>query len=271
MSKYQYPHSSPREKVFLAKMGKHYFWEWLFAIKKLRKFYIASFKRALRILTEKYSHIEFHGHMNLPDGFKYSEEFALPRGNEIDGHYYSSGYGLEFSELPPDIQQLVFSFYNILESYFACEVNVNQPQLWRNKHIPEAISGLEGEVFSDAFHQDLVVDQYNIQLFILLHDTTESHGPFEYLDGKSQGKEMDYYRKRNRKIPKSSSVKLVGKRGDYMLFSTGMTLHKAGIPEEGNIRDIFSIGFFPAYTNIGTPMTELMKEFSIKDRTELVI
>jgi hypothetical protein len=93
-------------------------------------------------------------------------------------------------------------------------------------------------VFSDAFHQDLVVDQYNMQLFILLQDTTESDGPFEYLDADVQAREMDFYRKRNRKAPLTKSRKLVGKRGDYLLFTTGLTLHRAGIPDKNCHRDI---------------------------------
>ena len=123
--------------------------------------------------------------------------------------------------------------------------------------MPSDIAMAGEEVFSDAFHQDLVFDQYNIQLFILLHDTTEKDGPFEYLDGALQASEMEYYIKRNRKIPLSKSEKLVGKRGDYMLFTTGLTLHKAGIPSENLHRDIMSIAFFPAYTKIGKPISEL--------------
>lgn len=46
-------------------------------------------------------------------------------------------------------------------------------------------------------------------------------------------------------------VKLTGVRGDALLFSTGSTPHRAGIPAHGNYRDIFSISVFPVYTGIG--------------------
>ena len=47
-------------------------------------------------------------------------------------------------------------------------------------------------------------------------------------------------------------AKLTGIRGDGMLFSTGATPHRAGVPKFGNKRDIFSVAFFPIYTDIGT-------------------
>lgn len=46
-------------------------------------------------------------------------------------------------------------------------------------------------------------------------------------------------------------VKLTRVRGKVLLFSTGSTPHRAGIPAHGNYRDIFSIAFFPVYTGIG--------------------
>ena len=236
--------------------------EKLFAAKKWRAYYWSAFKRAVRTYSERHSHISFKGHIDLPPEFGYQDEKSLPRGNQVDGKYFSRGYEVALPDLPQEIRSLILSFRGILQSYFACEAYASKAQFWRNVHVPPAIAEAGAEVFADAFHQDLVVDQYNLQLFILLHDTTEKDGPFEYLDGAVQVHEMDYYRKRNRKVPLSSSKRLVGKRGDYLLFTTGLTLHKAGIPEENHQRDIMSIAFFPAYTNIGQPLSEVGNEGS---------
>lgn len=258
MSKYQYPHSSIKEKKILDKLGTPALLEWIFAMKKWRKYLTSSFVRALRTFSERYTHISFKGHIDLPTKFIFDKDRSTPRGNSIDGIFYSSSYALEFYELPGEIKDLILSFRTILENYFACDVNVATSTCWRNKHIPQDILDREGELISNAFHQDLVFDQYNLQLFILLQDTELKHGPFEYLEPATQAKEMKYYKKRNRKTALSNSTKLTGKRGDYMLFTTGMTLHKAGVPDVNQYRDIFSIAFFPSYSNIGTPISKLV-------------
>ncbi len=258
MVKYQYPHNSEKEEKLLKRFGYPAFLEKMFAMKKWRKYYISAFKRAIAVFLEKYTHIAFKGHIELPDEFGFNEKLAIPRGNNIDGIFYSSSYEINFQDLPNQIKTLVFSFRNILESYFATEVNVTAASCWRNNHIPSSILDKNGEIISNAFHQDLVFDQYNLQLFILLHDTELKHGPFEYLEPYTQMHEMEYYRKRNRKKALSSSQKLTGKRGDFMLFTTGLSLHKAGVPDINEHRDIISIAFFPSYTNIGTPFSELV-------------
>lgn len=259
MFKYQYPHLSASEKSILKKTGNLKLLEFLFALRKWKKYYLSTIKRAFRGISERYSNIAFTGHLNIPVDFTFDEKLAVPRGNLIDGHYFSKSYEKDLLDLPSELQGFILSFRSILESYFCSEVNVNKANIWRNYHVPEDIANTKSEVFADAFHQDLVHDQYNIQLFILLQDTDEEHGPFEFLDGISSARDIKYYRKRNRKKALSSSTKLIGKRGDYLLFTTGFTLHRAGIPREGFHRDIFSIAFFPSYTNIGAPISEYEK------------
>jgi hypothetical protein len=257
MVNYQQSHLSVKEEGVLKTFGNSRFLERVLALRNWRKYYLSSFKRSLRAFSELHSHISFKGHIDLPPDFCFDMERSKPRGAKIDGQYYSRDYEEEVANLPKEVVSLIVSLRDIVQSYFACEANFNKAQIWRNLHVPSEIAVLSGEVFSDAFHQDLVVDQYNMQLFILLQDTTESDGPFEYLDADVQAREMDFYRKRNRKAPLTKSRKLVGKRGDYLLFTTGLTLHRAGIPDKNCHRDIMSVAFFPAYTNIGRPMSEL--------------
>lgn len=255
MKKYQYPHLSESEKRILKKTGNFSFLEKLFAIRKWKNYYFSAIKRGIRTMNEKHDDIVFSGHIELTESFKFDKSRAMPRGNAVDGVTFSESYKIDFFSLPLNIQDLILSFKGIVENYFACDANLNQGNIWRNFHVPDDIQERE-EVFADSFHQDLVVDQYNIQLFILLQDTDEEHGPFEYLNDITS-EDMDFYKKRNRKKAHKESIKLTGKRGDFMLFSTGCTLHRAGVPKEGFYRDIFSIPFFPSYTKIGTPISEL--------------
>lgn len=225
-------------------------------IRTKRLLYTAAVKRSIRLYDDKYNHIVMKGHLDLPADFGYENEIAKPRGKSVEGRYFSTGYEKDFNELPKEIIDLLKSFKTVLEVFFADKVNVRKPNFWKNQHIPAEIYGA-GEIFSDAFHQDIVFDQYNAQLFILLHDVTEDHGPFEYLDKDEQIREFEYYSSRNQRVPKTFANKLVGKRGDYMLFSTGTTLHRASNPSEGFERDIMSIAFFPAYSGYGVPMDEI--------------
>jgi len=260
MIKYQHPHLSKPEKKILRKIGGSLFLETLFAIRKWKRFYFSAFKRGVRAIAERHNHLAFTGHIELSDDFKFDEKKAISRGNQLDGVAFSESYAKDFLQLPTDIQDLVLSFKGIVENYFACDANLNQANIWRNFHVPASIADKDAEIFADAFHQDLVFDQYNLQLFILLQDVDEEHGPFEYLNGAITAEDMNFYRKRNRKKARKESVKLTGKRGDFMLFTTGFTLHRAGVPKEGFHRDMFSIAFFPSYTKIGTPISELVRE-----------
>lgn len=257
MMRYQYPLLSELQKKILAKVGNPPLLKTLFALRILGRYYLSAIKRGVRAVSEKKNHIAFTGHIELPEDFIFDEKLAVPRGNEVNGVTYSQLCTKEFLELPLNIQDLILSFREIVESYFACDANLQHARIWRNFHIPASIANGDIEIFSNAFHQDLVFDQYNIQLFILLHDTNEEHGPFEYLKGDITSEDINFYRQRNRTKAQNESIKLTGKRGDFMLFTTGFTLHRAGVPHEGFHRDIFSIAFFPSYTKVGTPISEL--------------
>jgi hypothetical protein len=256
-SRFQYPHNSSAEIRLLSRFNDSPLLELIFALRKWRAFYMSSAKRALRSLSDQYSHLEFRGHLELSPDFVFEQERAIPRGTAVAGQYFSAGYDLAFSDLPPEIVRLTYSFKSVVECLFASPVNVRPPYVWRNHHVPVEFYAREQEVFADGFHQDLVVDQFNAQLFILLHDTTPEHGPLEYLDPQIQASEMSHYRKRNQKVPVSTSKSLTGKRGDYLLLSTGSTLHRASNPAEGCSRDILSLAFFPSYTSLGTPIESL--------------
>lgn len=255
--KYQHPKLTTKEEALLKRMGYPFGLESLFALRKIKRFYFSALKRAVRMYSDKYSHIAFSGHLEIPDNFRFDPSLAKPRGQKVDGVTFSQSYEQDFHDLPSEIQTFIKSLKSVIESYFACETNINSANIWRNSHIPESIASQDSEIFADAFHQDLVYDQYNVQLFILLQDTDVQHGPFEYLDPAVSIDDNQYYKKRNRKEAKGRSIKLTGKRGDFLLFSTGVSLHRAGIPAQGFHRDIFSIAFFPTYTNIGKPLSSL--------------
>ncbi|MBL0954711.1 MAG: hypothetical protein IBJ01_08095 [Leptospira sp.] len=226
------------------------FYYFRYRIYCLKSSYLRSFRRA----KEQFNYFLFKGHVNLGD-FSYDPSLGKPRGKSIDEKYFSFGYQLEFKDLPPNLLEYIKNLETVIEHYFGCEALVSKPNLWRNFHIDEKHYGKD--IFSECFHQDLVRDHLNMQLFILLHDTNEELGPFEFLPYEEQLNHFDYYRKRNRIKPKSNSITLTGKRGDTLLISTGYVVHKAGNPMPGKHRDMLSLAFFPKYTGIGESFSNL--------------
>lgn len=210
--------------------------------------------RNLRRANERYNYLLLKGKLDIGN-FAYNETLQKPRGKDVAGKYFSYGYQLDFQELPPTILEYIKNVQGVIEHYFGCEALVSKPNLWRNFHIEEEHLGKD--IFSECFHQDLVRDHLNMQLFVLLHDTNSDLGPFEYLPLEEQTNFFDYYRKRNRTKPKLQSIALTGKRGDSLLITTGYTIHKAGNPFAGKHRDMLSLAFFPKYTGIGEPFSVL--------------
>lgn len=213
--------------------------------------------RSLRSLDDQYNHVAIRMKLNLPDDFVYDDNRAMPRGLVKEGRQYSSEYSLQFTELPEAILEAIRLVVPIARLYFQDDVIIRQPYLWRNYHIPP--SHRFQDIYSDNFHQDLVVDQFNLQLFILLHDVTLDHGPFIYLTPTDQAKYLNQTKSRlgNLDYP---GIPWVGKRGDAMLFSTGYTLHRASSPAEGIHRDLMSIAFFPAYAGLEGETVEALPQ-----------
>lgn len=219
----------------------------LLAKLRAKQFYWRStLARAIRTFDDRNNHVAIPMKLNLPDDFVYDDNRAMPRGLVKEGRQYSSEYSLQFTEMPEAILEAIRLVVPIARLYFQDDVIIRRPHLWRNYHIPPSYRFQD--VYSDNFHQDLVVDQFNLQLFILLDDVTVDHGPFIYLNPTDQSKYLDETKSRldNLDYP---GIPWVGKRGDAMLFSTGYTLHRASSPAEGIHRDIMSIAFFPAYAS----------------------
>lgn len=196
--------------------------------------------------------------IELPDDFCFDESRAVNRGRQApDGKYYSSTYELNWSEMPLAIRREVRKFDTVLRLYFGGDYLINTANVWRNVGIPDQFR--TADIYSQVWHYDHVVDYRNVQLFVLLSDTTDQHGPFEYLANASETElNLDVEARNGAEIANADTAKLVGLRGDGMLFSTGATPHRAGIPSSGLHRDILSIAFFPKYTKIGVSAEKLL-------------
>jgi len=189
--------------------------------------------------------------IHLPEDFCYDETRAIPRGRKApDGNFYSRSYHLEYKEIPDCMWEEIKNFDTVLRLYFGGDYMITEPQIWRNTGLPKKYS--EIDIFSQVWHYDKVVDYRNVQLFILLGNTTDAHGPLKYDEQPSETRVLSEVSRRDSiSIVANKPVSLTGARGDGLWFSTGSMPHRAGIPNEGLHRDLMSIAFFPLYTSIG--------------------
>lgn len=232
-------------------------------LRNARAFLIERYRRlghARDIFKMRFIQLSVGTHIDLPETFVFDESKAKNRGRQApDGKYYSSFYTLDWPSIPEAIKQDILKFDSVLRLYFGGDYLINTANVWRNVGIPDEYRSLD--IYSQVWHYDHVVDYRNLQLFVLLTDTTDRHGPFEYLVDASETEVSAVAQARSgAEISNARIGKLTGVRGDGMLFSTGATPHRAGIPDYGNHRDIFSISFFPVYTGLGVSAKTLFAD-----------
>lgn len=216
------------------------------------------FGHAYSIFRMRFLPLAVQTHVDLPDSFCFESSRAVSRGRQApDGKYYSSTYELDWAQIPEAIKFEIRKFDTVLRLYFGGDYLINTANVWRNIGIPDEYRALD--IYSQVWHYDHVVDYRNAQLFVLLSDTSEEHGPFEYLDDPSETHLYSEAEARSgAELQGVRVAKLTGVRGDGLFFSTGSTPHRVGIPKFGNHRDIFSISFFPLYTGLGVSARKLL-------------
>ena len=186
-------------------------------------------------------------------GLEYNYLLEEPRGRVHEGRVYSYGYKESAPEVINVFTSIIIEHFADIQKVLGPDFLLNEPTFWRTKHIPRCASSLD--LYSQVFHQDSVVDNFNIQIFVLLQDVNLSDGPLEWID-------KEYHRKAFRQCHNRDKIRvneipvsrLTGKRNDYLILSTGQTLHRDGIPDDGRERIMASIGLFPKYTKIGKPL-----------------
>jgi hypothetical protein len=209
------------------------------------------------IFSKRFFTLALRGHVDLEDDFRFDESRQRDRGAQApNGQYYSKFYSMAPAEMPASIKAKIAEYDPVIRMYLGNDYLINEANAWRNMSIPQEYKG--SEIFSQHWHYDRVVDFRNIQLFVLLKDVGPDDGPFEYV---ANPDEKTLYRSVLERSNADLGVEtktLIGKRGDTLLFSTGSTPHRAGVPAEGRHRDIFSVAFFPGYTKIGIPASAIV-------------
>lgn len=185
-------------------------------------------------------------------GLSYKYQLETPRGRSYENKYYSYGYSDSSLETKQIFFSIIMEHYDDIAQVLGLNFLVNDPTFWRITHIPKELSA--NDIYSQVFHQDSVRDNFNIQIFVLLQDINDSDGPFEWIDKKFHREAFSQCTQRNQTTVTNIPIrKLVGKKNDYLILSTGQTLHRDGIPNLQRERIMASIALFPKYTKIGKP------------------
>ncbi len=218
-------------------------------------------KHSVGLFRKRLLALEHRSQIVLPETFIFDENKSQNRGNpDHSGQYYSFGYELDWEYIPEVIKNHIENYDSIIKLYLGSDYRINIGRVWRNLNVPIDLHKIE--LFSQLFHYDKVVDYRNLQLFVLMSDTTVVDGPLEYSRKlNSQKIDPDVFQRAG-KVDESSLCikKFTGSRGDTILLSTGATPHRAGIPAQGRHRDMFSVAFFPAYTKIGLNSSILLNK-----------
>jgi hypothetical protein len=106
-------------------------------------------------------------------------------------------------------------------------------------------------VFSNYWHADPHTTDH-VKLFVYLNDVTEDHGPFHTITTDESVRVTRSYRRERDGIPNGyvedtvdDVNRFMGPRGSTALCNTQTNLHRAGIPDEGNHRDLLQMVFAP--------------------------
>lgn len=172
---------------------------------------------------------------------------------EIDGENYLRMIPLPH-RLIPEIQDLLTEeIRSLIRAYYGSHFQVKYVKCWRNYHVPPEVRDSEGTVLGDHWHSDPRPTSW-FKLFVNLSDVTEDSGPLHLLPI-SETKSLVRRRLGRsdepgdlREILKDSSevVRATGPPGTAFLTNTQHCLHRAGIPEPGETRDIVQFQFLPS-------------------------
>lgn len=178
-----------------------------------------------------------------------------------DGKIYLDGFmndeknkEVDLAKHIPELREILTEdIKRHLTAYYQSWFKPSSIQLYRTHHIPDHVGS---EIYSNHWHIDEGIGTHKIKLFVLLSDTDSDCGPLRTIstgDTKRIQNEIDYL-SGNRRYPPGGViedkadevVEFTGRRGSSMFCRTNVGFHRAGVPAEGEHRDILQIVFAPA-------------------------
>jgi hypothetical protein len=178
-----------------------------------------------------------------------------------DGEVYLDGFmndektkEVDLGKKLPELREILTEdIKRHLAAYYQTWFKPTSIQLYRTHHIPDHVGS---EIYSNHWHIDEGIGTHKVKLFVLLSDTDADCGPLRIIptaDTRRIQNEVDYL-SGNRRYPPHGIIEdkvddivaYTGSRGSSMLCRTNVTFHRAGVPAEGQTRDILQVVFAPA-------------------------
>jgi len=170
-----------------------------------------------------------------------------------DGNEYIRGLDDPLAAVPEFVELVNDYVRSTLNEYYDAHFQIRTARAYRTHHIPEEIVE-STDIYNDYWHFDGKTPDH-VKLFITLSDTTEADGPLHLMpkEGTEQiSRVVPEYNRYEHGVPGGTvdelgdAVTLTGPAGTAMLGNTQCCLHRAGIPEEGNTRDLVQFYIAPA-------------------------
>ena len=135
-----------------------------------------------------------------------------------------------------------------LRNHFNSNIFLSHALITRNYNYDSS----KGESYSSYFHCDGYLKTY-FKILINLSDVNENMGPINILDKEKTKKNISIFKYSSRSLEKEKKLdnyvfKNISQIGSGLLISTTECLHKAGIPEKDQFRDMLYL-IFCAYPN----------------------
>jgi hypothetical protein len=198
-----------------------------------------------------------------------SGEHTYTRGTDDEDYTYGiDSTEFDFAGRFPEVGRVVDDLVtDVLKQYYRTWFKPVRVNMWRNNHVPPEVVE-SSEVFSNYWHADPHTTDH-VKLFVYLTDVTEDHGPFHAITTDESKHVTRSYRRERDGIPNGyvedtvdEVIKFTGPKGSTALCNTQTNLHRAGIPAEGNHRDILQMIFAPSTEPLPDDWIERREEYA---------
>lgn len=179
---------------------------------------------------------------------RFEVELASDRSHNRSGA--SLGYSL--ADVPAPALEVVERHRYEIERYLGANFRVAETLIFRNFSLPRELQGYD--VYSNVWHQDTMLGNRLLKLFIALAEIGEADGPLSYVPSRyvtdvyfSEFRERYEVGEIGKRRTLSHARQFTGPKGAYVFVNTAYSLHSAGIPTES--RDMLQVVLLPEWVN----------------------
>ena len=160
----------------------------------------------------------------------------------------SLGYSL--TSVPAPATSIIERHRVDIERYLGSNFRAAETYVFRNYSLPVELQGYD--VYSNVWHQDTMLGNRLLKLFVALDDISVKDGPLSYVPARhvtdvyfSEFRERYEVGEIGKPRTLSHAKQFTGSKGAYVFVNTAYSLHSAGIPLES--RDMLQVLLLPEW------------------------